>query len=73
MQAYKSKTQKVLSRFLAHQLDFPECIAALDAAFAEYLPRMRNEDLPELRVLMLANNATVMKEMERRGGAGPVV
>lgn len=67
MEVYKSETKEVLSRFLSRRLSFPACIAALDAALAGLLPRLRANELPALRELMLANNAIVMKEMERRG------
>ena len=66
MEVYKSETKEVLSRFLSRRLSFPACIAALDAALAGLLPRLRPEELPALRELMLANNAIVMTEMERR-------
>jgi hypothetical protein len=67
MEVYKSETREVLDRFLARRLNFPSCIAALDAALAGLLPRLRPDELPALRELMLANNEIVMKEMERRG------
>ena len=67
VQVYKNETRKIIRRFLAHRLSFPECIAALDAALAELTPRLTGGQLPELRALMLANNEEVMKEMERRG------
>jgi hypothetical protein len=67
MEIYKSETQAVIERFLRHELSFPDCIAALDAALAEFIPRLTGEQLAPLRALMLANNETVMKEMERRG------
>jgi hypothetical protein len=67
MEVYKSETREVLDRFLSRRISFPACIAALDAALAGLLPRLRPEELPALRELMLANNEVVMKEMERRG------
>ena len=66
MEVYKSETKEVLNRFLGRRLSFPACIAALDAALAGLLPRLRSEELPALRELVLANNAIVMNEMERR-------
>jgi hypothetical protein len=66
---YKSETKGVVNRFLLRQLSFPNCIAALDAALARLVPRLRSEDLDELRSVMLANNEKVMKEMERRGSS----
>jgi hypothetical protein len=73
MEVYKSETREVLSRFLSRRITFPGCIAALDAALAGLLPRLRPEELPALRELMLANNEVVMKEMERRGRKKPKV
>lgn len=67
MESYKRETEAVIARFLKHQLSFPDCIAALDAALAQLIPRLTSEQLSSLRALMLANNDIVMKEMERRG------
>ena len=49
------------------RLSFPKCIAALDAGLARLLPRLTAEQIASLREITLANNETVMKEMERRG------
>ena len=67
MEVYKSETREIIKRFLARNLNFPDCIAALDAALAGLVPRLQDGQLPILRALMLANNEIVMKEMERRG------
>jgi hypothetical protein len=56
-----------VSRFLRHQLSFPNCISELDAALARFIRRLNPEDLDALRAQMLANNETVMKEMEGHG------
>ena len=72
MEVYKRETRETIRRFLLRQLSFPNCIAALDAALARVLPRLEPEQLDELRAVMLANNETVMKEMERRGSPGEV-
>lgn len=66
MEVYKSEVDEILHRFLGHRLRFPDCIAALDAALAGLIPNLTPEQLPELRAVMLANNARVMKEMEKR-------
>ena len=63
---YKGETREVLRRFVLRQLSFPRCIAALDAALAGVLPRLRPEQLDEVRAVMLANNATVTEEMAKR-------
>ena len=67
MEACKRGTQEVINRFLGNRLSFPDCIAALDAALARFIPRLTDEQLDALRAVMLANNEIVMKEMERRG------
>jgi hypothetical protein len=67
VEVYKRETREVIDRFLRHELSFPDCIAALDAALAELIPRLTSEQLAPLRALMFANNEIVMKEMERRG------
>jgi hypothetical protein len=67
VKAYENDTHEIVKRFLAHGLTFPECIAALDAALADLIPRLQDGQLPRLRIVILANNEIVMKEMERRG------
>jgi hypothetical protein len=67
MDTYRRETRKVTDRFLNRGISFPDCIAALDNALAEFMARFNPEQLASLRVLMLANNEIVMKEMERRG------
>ena len=57
----------MIKRFLNHRLSFPECIAALDSALADLIPRLTGGQSTRLRIVMLANNEIVMKEMERRG------
>ena len=66
MEVYKTETRKVMKRFLHYHLSFNACIHALDAALSGFIPRMQQEDIPELRTLILANHETMMKEMERR-------
>jgi hypothetical protein len=67
VEVYKKETRKVIKRFLRYETGLPQCIAALDAALADLIPRIAGKELPELRAFMLSNNETVMKEMERRG------
>jgi len=67
MEKYVNQTREIIELFLARRLSFPDCIAALDAALADLIPALTATELPALRALLLANNETVMKEMERRG------
>jgi hypothetical protein len=66
MKVYKRKTREAIRSFLRGNRSFPRCIADLDAALADLIPRLKGEQLDELRALMLANNEIVMKELERR-------
>lgn len=70
MEVYERETSEILKRFLEQRLSFAECIAALDAALAAFIPSLNGDEIPRLRVVMLANNESVMKEMERRGPNG---
>jgi len=66
MEVYKNETGEVLNRFLHHRISFPHCIAALDAALAGLVPSLTAEQIAPLRAIMLANNAIVMEEMQKR-------
>lgn len=66
MEVYKSETREIIKRFRARRISFPDCIAALDAALAGLVPRLTESQMAPLRALLLANNETVMKEMEKR-------
>jgi CRP/FNR family cyclic AMP-dependent transcriptional regulator len=67
MEVYKSETREVIRRLLNHRLSFHECMAALDAAYADLSSRLTDEQIASVRALVLENNDIVMKEMERRG------
>jgi len=67
MEVYKKQCRQIIRRFLTQRLSFPECIAALDATLSDLIPRLNGEQIVSLRAHILANNAIVMKEMERRG------
>jgi hypothetical protein len=64
------ETEEIIRPFLTHRLSFPQCIAALDAALAGLVQTVTGEQVLRLRIVMLANNEIVMKEMERRGSPG---
>ena len=65
MDTYRRETRKLIDRF--HRLSFPDCIAALEAALADFMYRFNPEQLDSVRALMLTNNDIVMKEMESAG------
>ena len=72
MESYEHETKQVIEEFLADKISFFECIAALDAALASIMPLLTGEKTDNVRALMLANNETVIKEMERRGKSTPL-
>jgi len=67
MDVYKRETKEVVGSFLLHQLSFAECLVSLDDALARLMRRDPTENSLALCELMFANNALVMREMERRG------
>jgi hypothetical protein len=66
MDIYERETTEVVKLFLAGNISFPECIAALDSALEDLIPRLKPEDATRLRIVMLSNNEIVMNEMGRR-------
>ena len=67
MDVYERETGEVVKRFLAGRLSLTACIAALDSALEDLIPRLSADDATRLRIVMLSNNEIVMNEMERRG------
>ena len=67
VEVYRRETRAAIERFVSHRISFPDCIAALDAAFTRLIPRLTGQPIAPLRALMLANNAAVRKELARRG------
>ena len=57
---------RAVKLFLARRLSLNACIAALDSALEDFIPRLKAEDATRLRIVMLSNNEIVMNEMERR-------
>jgi hypothetical protein len=66
METYERQTQAVIESFLRHELSFPACVAALDAALADFMPSMTGDQIAGVRIVMLANNEIVLREMEGR-------
>jgi hypothetical protein len=73
VEAYETETTEIVTRFLRHKLEFPDCISALDAALTRFVPRLGGDEIKRLCIVMLANNDIVMKEMERRCADGSYV
>jgi hypothetical protein len=67
MQVYTRETDEIVLRFLQKQIGFAECISALDAALAGFIPTMRPDQIDEQRAATLANHDIVTNEVQRRG------
>ncbi|MGA7409476.1 MAG: hypothetical protein WBW33_03260 [Bryobacteraceae bacterium] len=69
MEVYKRETKELVKRFMDNRITFPQCMHGLDAALSDLVSstQLKGEDLPELRAIIMANNETVMKGLERRG------
>jgi len=44
VEVYERETTEVVKAFLAHRLSFTACIAALDSALEDFIPRLKAED-----------------------------
>ena len=69
MEVYKRETEEILRRLLERETGLSECKSALNAAFADVLVRLDGKQLDSLRVLLMAHDDIVTKEMETRRGA----
>ena len=66
MDVYERETTEIVKLFLDRKISFPACIAALDSALEDFIPKLKPEDAIRLRIVILSNNEMVMNEMERR-------
>jgi hypothetical protein len=66
VEVYKRETREIVRRFQRSKLSLRGCIASLDAALAGVLPKLRPEQLDEVRAVMLANNRILREEMDKR-------
>jgi len=69
MEKFRLATSRSVGRFLRGSIDFAEYVAVTDRCFSRAVSRLSNEDILQLRVLILGNNDIVMDEMLRRQSA----
>lgn len=67
MEAYKTETTEILKRFTEGRISHPECLAALDAALSDLVPRLDPGDLRTVQAMIRATNDAVVAEVKRRG------
>jgi hypothetical protein len=66
VEVYERETMEVIKLFLDRKLSLTACIAALDSALEDFIPKLKPEDAARLRIVMLSNNEIVMNETGRR-------
>ena len=66
MEVHEGETREVIKLFLSRKLSLTACIAALDSALEDLIPRLTADQATRLRIAMLSNNEIVMNEMDRR-------
>ncbi len=64
MEVYKRETKETLKRLLEEEIGLPECRSALNAAFADVVIRLDGKQFDSLRVLLMAYDEILTKEME---------
>jgi hypothetical protein len=65
MHIYKREIGEILRRFIACEITYPECLAALDAALDAVVRELDPRDLPELQSILASNHDIVAKQMAR--------
>ncbi len=66
MKRYERATRKIIELFLEGRISLPECRAALSVAFADVFARLDDRYLDSLRLLLMANEDILIKEIQRR-------
>ena len=70
MEAYKAETAEILRRFMDNRISHPQCLAALDAALSDLVPRMNPSDLRTVQGWIKNDSGVIVKEMRRRTRMG---
>lgn len=66
MEVYRNETREIQNCYLGLQITLADCIVALDAALARFIPRLHHDELDALKAQLLANHELVIAEVERR-------
>jgi hypothetical protein len=67
LETYKRRAGDIVGQFTRHIITFPECVTRLADELTTAKKDIDSQCLPELADAMLANNARIMGELERRG------
>lgn len=67
VEAFKNETRGIILGFMLRRITFLQCLAGLDAAFAELRTSATPDEIASLNEFRQNNNRMVMREMERRG------
>lgn len=66
MEVYKRETEEIIGRFRSGKLSYPDCLAALDAAFVGVVPYLTEAQMVSFRAITAAANEAVTQEIQRR-------
>jgi hypothetical protein len=64
--AFRADTGFVVDQFLTSKITLPDCLNALADAFTKVKLKLERSELPALTGVVMANNARVMTEAEKR-------
>ncbi len=67
MNVYKAECTEIMRRFLAKQISWDDCVAALNSGLIGVMPEVTINNVSEVRAVVLFNEQLMSGEMERRG------
>jgi hypothetical protein len=63
---FKADTGATVDQFLARKITLPDCLTALADALTRIKAEVSREEFPAITDIVIANNAKVMREAEKR-------
>ena len=66
MDSFKSDTGATVDQFHARKITLPDCLTALADALTKVKPKLKKSEVPAFTDIVIANNARVMREAEKR-------
>ena len=63
---FKADTGATIDLFLARKITLPDCLDTLADALTKVKPKLERSEFPAFTDIVIANNARVMREAEKR-------
>ena len=63
---FKADTGATVDQFLARKITLPDCLTKLADALTKVKPKLERSEFPAFTDIVIANNAKVMREAEKR-------